>query len=162
MASSGPISNPACSILRHCRKRDLIEYRWMTQVPLRVAKWSLAVNPISICGGGISRGRLPSRARVFSSSPHPILCPIYAAEMPVITKYFLQFVSLEEDSSCRFRPTEAFPDRKSKPHLASALPSLRVCSPFSFHLLFISFHFSPSFRMTWRPGTDGWMIGRWN
>ena len=89
----------------------------------------------------ISRGRLPSRARVFSPSPHPILCPTYAAEMPVITKYFLQFVSLEEDSSCRFRrPAKASPDRKSKPHLPSA-PLVPPCLlPI---LLSSSFYFFP-------------------
>ena len=63
--------------------------------------------------------------------PHPILCPTYAAEMLVITKCLLLFVSSEEDSSCRFRrPTKASPDRKSK--LRPCLLPILLSSSFYF------------------------------
>ena len=114
----------------------------------------------------ISQGSLPSMARVFPlSSFDPVsnirgrdVChyKISPAKMLVITKYLLQFVSSEEDSSGRFRrPTKASPDRKSKPHLASAPPIVFAPhSPFIF-FLFLSTSLLPSFRMTWRPWTDG-------
>ena len=127
---------------------------WMTQMALRVAKWSPTVNPISICGAQ-SRRAACQAWREFSLFPHSILCPIYAAEMFVITKYLLQRCLSLLNISCnlshqrRILPADSVV-RPKHPRIGNRnliwppLRSLRVCSPFSFHLLFISFHFPPS------------------